>query len=161
MGNPELERAAGYPRVVTDDHETPAERAAALRAIRPEQAHEHHDELRAIFRAESEQRVASGNPEYLNEYFENLYWCAFLLYEVGDPSDVPMMCATKFDTDFDTACGFDVQFLFGAGPVETLEYLRHGGRDDLANDLEKYLPDVAPDELQRWREFRRNYFYPV
>jgi hypothetical protein len=68
-----------------------------------------------------------------DEYFENLYWCAFLLNLVGDPSDVPMMWEAKH-IDFDTGAGFDVQFLLGASVEPTFDYLLHHGYDDLSGN---------------------------
>lgn len=66
-----------------------------------------------------------------DEFFENLYWCAFLLHLIGDPADVPMMWQAKH-SDFDTAAGFDVQFLLGAGAETTLTYLTGHARADIA-----------------------------
>jgi len=53
------------------------------------------------------------------DYYENLYWCALLLYFVGDPADVPLMWEAKH-IDMDTAFGFDTQFMFGAGVDATI-----------------------------------------
>ncbi len=46
-------------------------------------------------------------------------------------------------TDFDTAAGFDVQFLLGAGAETTLTYLTGHGHADIARELQ---PDTS-----RWR----------
>lgn len=45
--------------------------------------------------------------------FENLYWCALLLFQLGRLEDVLPLWRAK-NTNFDTACGFDAQFLVGA-----------------------------------------------
>lgn len=88
--------------------------------------------------------------------FENLYWCAFLLYLIGDPSDVPMMWRAKH-VDFDTACGFDIQFLLGAGFRPTLAYLADHGHADIVAELSTYSELI--DGLGDWEAFRRDYFY--
>jgi hypothetical protein len=137
---------------VADSLEDPARRAELLKDIAPEAAAAHHELLRDIFRVEMEHRRAGGD----DEYFENLYWCAFLLNQVGDPSDVPMMWEAKH-IDFDTASGFDVQFLLGAGVEPTLEYLRRQGLADLARELSEF-PELHED-LGQWAAIRRGYFY--
>ena len=90
-------------------------------------------------------------------FVENLYCCAFLLYLVGDPSDVPVMWQAKH-LNVDTACGFDVQFLLGAGAERTLTYLVEHGHADVARELAAY-PELNED-LQEWESFRRKYFFP-
>jgi hypothetical protein len=123
-----------------------------LAGIEPERARAQHSLLRAIFRAEVADREADGD----SEHFENLYWCAFLLYHVGDPDDVPMMWRAKH-IDFDTACGFDVQFLLGAGARRTLDHLADTGHDDIVRALSEY-PELDEDPRE-WETFRRGYFY--
>jgi hypothetical protein len=133
----------------------PERRARLLREITPDQAAEQHALVRSIFAAEIDDRRRQPGGD---EYFENLYWCAYLLYLVGDPSDVPMMWQAKY-LDFDTACGFDVQFMLGAGSTPTLEYLRGHGHEDIAAQLST-CPELA-DDLEEWAQFRREYFYPA
>lgn len=137
---------------MADELADPAARARVLGGIEPGQAGAHHERLRAIFHAETADRRAGGD----SEFFENLYWCAFLLYRVGDPADVPMMWAAKF-IDFDTSCGFDVQFLLGAGPERTLGHLNANGHEEIARRLAEY-PELH-DDLTEWETFRRDYFY--
>src|SRR5437764_6528341 len=139
-------------RPMADVPGDPAERTAILASIEPENARAHHDLLRSFFREEMEHRRTGGS----DEHFENLYWCAYLLYEVGDPGDTPMMWEAKH-LDFDTAVGFDVQFLVGAGVNRTLEYLRSHGYWHIATALAEY-PELRED-LNQWAEFRRGYFY--
>jgi hypothetical protein len=132
-----------------------AEREQILREIEPERAQEHHPLLQRIFRAESERRRETGGDD---EYYENLYCCAFLLYHVGDVRDVPMMWEAK-QLDFDAAIGFDVQFLLGAGSRATLAYLIANGHPEIARALAEF-PELDED-LTRWSTFRRGYFYPA
>lgn len=132
-----------------DELAGPAARARWLGDVDPRGAAAQHATLRDVFRAE----MAAWPSD---ELYENLYWCAFLLYLVGDPADVPMMWQAKH-IDFDSACGFDVQFMLGAGPQQTLDYLRAHGHDDIARELSAY-PELA-DDLDEWEAFRRGYFY--
>lgn len=131
----------------------PAARERLLADIDPARAREHHALLRQVFAAETADRRAGR----ADEYFENLYWCAFLLHLVGDPADVADMWTAKH-IDFDTACGFDVQFLLGAGPRRTLEHLAAHGHADIARELSAF-PELSED-LGEWESFRRDYFYP-
>jgi hypothetical protein len=109
--------------------------------------------VRGIFHAEIECR--SADPDFEPEYFEDLYWSAFLLHIIGDPSDVPLMWRAKH-IDFDTGCGFDVQFMLGAGAAATLAYLNEHGHADIAEALSAY-PELD-DDLRDWVAARREYF---
>jgi hypothetical protein len=131
----------------------PAERASTLERISPAQARENHVLLQEIFASEIEYRASDSAAEH----FENLYWCAYLLFCVGDPADVPMMWSAKH-INFDTACGFDIQFLLGGGVDQTLEYLRSHGHQEIADALLAYEDELRSD-LAEWSTFRHRYFY--
>jgi hypothetical protein len=138
---------------VADHLSRPAAREQLLATIDPNDVRQHHAVLRDIFRREMEHRRETGGDD---DYFENLYCCAFLLYLVGEPSDVPMMWQAKH-IDFDTGTGFDVQFLLGAGLPATLAYLTDHGHPDIARALSEY-PELNRD-LTEWESYRRDYFY--
>jgi len=87
--------------------------------------------------------------------FENLYQCAFLLYQVGDVDDAPLLWEAK-SIDFDSFCGFDFQYVLGAGVERTLAHLRSGGHADAADYLTECLA-FDPD-LDAWERGRREYF---
>jgi hypothetical protein len=91
------------------------------------------------------------------DYYENLYWCALFLYFIGDPADVPLMWEAK-QIDMDTACGFDSQFMVGAGVDATIAYLREHAHHEIATYLEKNKTMFA--DLGRWEQLRIGYFYP-
>jgi hypothetical protein len=137
---------------VAGDFGDPADRERLLAGVDPQRAGERHELLRTIFRAEMGHRAEVGDSEYV----ENLYWCAFLLHLVGDPADVPMMWQAKH-LDFDTGCGFDVQFMLGAGAQATLSYLADHGHAEIAQALSR-APELGED-IDVWRAFRRSYFY--
>jgi hypothetical protein len=98
--------------------------------------------VRGIFHAEIECR--SADPDFEPEYFEDLYWSAFLLHIIGDPSDVPLMWRAKH-IDFDTGCA-----------AATLAYLNEHGHADIAEALSAY-PELD-DDLRDWVAARREYF---
>lgn len=75
------------------------------------------------------QEISARRKHSDDEFHENLYWCAFLLYQVGDVQDIELLWEAK-NIDFDTACGFDVQFLVGAGVEATIQYLRERENSD-------------------------------
>ena len=128
--------------------------------ITPETARDHHVLLRDLLAREVEYPRRDGQvvlPEGDdNDYYENLYWVAFLLYCVGDPSDTPALYRAKY-TNFDTGCGLDVQNLFGAGVEPTFAFLRAQGHREMAEDLEAYT-DMRKD-LDGWAQYTREYFY--
>jgi hypothetical protein len=143
--------------MVTEVPTDPADREIILGEIRPENAADHHQLLREILDAKIALRRAGEDCEH----FENLYHCAYLLYLVGDPQDVPALWSAK-QIDFDSFCAFDTQIFLGAGVKETLDYLRANGHAEMVNELATFaeLDDDLDDDLDEWSSFQRNYFYP-
>jgi hypothetical protein len=145
------------------DFDSPLQRRAALLKIPPDRAvvRKYHTELIELFRREMTYRRAddSAEGEGESDCFEQIYWCALLLYLVGDPADVPLMWEGK-QIDMDTAIGFDGEFLVGAGVEETIRYLEEHGQRDPAEYLKGMKASKMLDDLQRWERFRTNYFYP-
>ena len=131
-----------------------------LEKIHPDRAsaRRFHAELLDLFRHEMDFRRA-GAPGDAEDNYELIYWCALLLYLVGDPADAPLMWAAK-QIDFDTSCGFDGQFLVGAGIDETIDYLEAHGHSEPAVFVKGLKRAGDLDELGKWQEFRIHYFYP-
>lgn len=138
---------------VADVPADPAAREHLLEGIPADAAREHHELLRALLKTEIKYRAHAAEPQ---EHFENLYWCAFLLFCAGDPADVPALWQAKH-VNFDTASGLDVQSLFGAGVGPTLAWLHSHGHSGLA----KQLTGVVSSELDLsgWRADKERYFY--
>lgn len=162
-----------YLRMPIDiDIETPADRKRALRAIAPEDASSHHSLLRHIFTAEVEfrRRLAHDNlgdddwdPAWGQDdnYFENVYWCAWLLFLVGDPADVPAMWHAKYEVEFDLQCGFDTESMLGGDPTRTIAWLREKGMHEIADGLAQWCKGDCREQLARWSADRRHYFLGI
>lgn len=142
----------------------PSQRRKLLTAIQPERKAviEMHSELLGLFKKEMDFRRNGENEdddEAPDDSFENLYWCALLLYLVGDLSDVELLWEAKF-INFDTSCGFDGQFLVGAGFDQTVRYLADRKLNDIAKYLERMKECGDFDDLSEWEKVRIEYFYP-
>jgi hypothetical protein len=120
-----------------------------------------HGGLRDIFRREMDFRKTRDRTDAdgRSNYFESIYHCALLLYLVGDPADVPLMWAAKH-IDMDTGCGFDGEFLVGAGVAETIKYHEATGNKEIADYIKESKIGLELNGLQEWEHFRINYFYP-
>jgi hypothetical protein len=142
-----------------EDLDSPEGRRAVLSKIPPERAvvKPLHAQLREIFRREMEFREALGDDSVSDDadYFESLYHCGLLLYLIGDPADVPLMWEAKH-IDMDTGCGFDAEFLVGAGVEKTIAYLRENGHGEIAD----YLVEQELVDRKEWEQFQIGYFYP-
>lgn len=95
-----------------------------------------------------------------DEFFENLSWAGFLLSLVAHEEDVRLLWRAK-TLDYDTWCGFDVQFLVGTGVSRTLAYLQ-SLREEWASATWAYLEQCqqAGDfaDLEQHRQWRQTYF---
>jgi len=142
---------------------SPLERGALLLKIPPDReiVRKYHPELLDLFRREmAYRRGDSAQNEDESECFEQLYWCALLLYLIGSPADAALMWEGK-QINMDTACGFDVQFLVGAGVDETTQYLETHGQKEPAEYLKSMKDHGEFDNLSQWEQFRVHYFYPT
>ena len=59
--------------------------------------------------------------------------------------------------DFDTACGFEVRFMLGAGTEPTPAYLAEHGHGDIVRELSAH--QELNEDPREWETFRRGYFY--
>lgn len=134
------------------DIRKPEDRRRMLQGIAPEQATQHHALLRQIFRLEMDYRE---HDEDLT-FYENIYWCGYLLFMVGDPADVRMLWEGKH-INMDTGIGFDIHSLFGAGYEETVAYLRDNRMHDILDELGGYADDLS--WLAQWPGYMRSRFY--
>jgi hypothetical protein len=136
------------------DISSPSAREQALRSIRPETAKRHQALLRQIFQAEFDYRRKDED----HEYFENIYWCAYLLFHVGDPDDTESMWLAKH-LNMDTGCGFDIENLVGGGVEQTVAHLRQHGINNVADDIAERFAGCSREEIEEWSRDRQRYFY--
>jgi hypothetical protein len=116
--------------------------------------------LRDLFARELRYRLGDDESDD-DAYFENIYFCGLLLYELGSPDDLELLCRAKFCRDMDLGMGFDVQFLVGAGVEITLRYLAQRPEAWAATALSylercKEAGDLS--WLAEWRRAKRTYF---
>ena len=116
--------------------------------------------LRDLFERELRYRLGDDESDD-HAYFENIYFCGLLLYELGSPDDLELLCRAKFCRDMDLGMGFDVQFLVGAGVEKTLRYLAQR-REAWAATALSYLERCKEADdlswLADWRRAKRTYF---
>ena len=111
---PESDHAA--PELLNDPHF----REAIYRQLHPTPPSLALPLVRELFRREGNYRADESND---GEHFENLYWAALFLYQMGTLKDVIPMWDAKH-ISMDTGGGFDIQFLVGRGVMETIRYCR-------------------------------------
>lgn len=131
-------------------------RAAALKELQPTLVPADRALLCFILEQEMRSRMQNGG----GEFFENLYWAAFLLSLVAQVEDVRLLWSAK-TLDFDTGNGFDAQFLVGAGVSRTLSYL-HSLQEEWAAAAWTYLEQCQQvgdfTNLEQHRQWRQTYF---
>ncbi|BCL79048.1 hypothetical protein ccbrp13_70990 [Ktedonobacteria bacterium brp13] len=107
---------------------------------------------RSLLRFLLEQEIAYHESAW--GIFESIRLCGFLLSVLAHVDDVRLLWEAK-TTSFDTMCGFDVQFLVGAGVAPTLSYLQ-AIQKEWAQDAMTYIEEsqAAGDfrNLERYRE---------
>jgi hypothetical protein len=81
----------------------------------------------------------------------------FLLAEHRQVADVRRHWALK-GANFDTACGYDSQYLFAAGVTATVRYVRETDQTDLFAYLVDNSGDVTEAELADWFASKRLWF---
>ena len=136
----------------------PVTRQKILKSIEPLDAKHNHGLLSQIFQVEMRDRSHRKTSDYDEDYHENLYWCGFLLFHVGDLRDVLMMWQAK-QIDMDTNCGFDIQILVGAGVETTIKFLVENHHQEIANRLIFCQEQGDFDRLDEWQNFRQSYYY--
>lgn len=150
----------GYPANADADLSAltdPLFRESIYRSIHPAPPPKLLPLIRDLFLREVQYRADESND---GEYFENLYWAALFLYQLGDFNDViPMWNAKR--TNMDTGVGFDIQFLVGQGVEETIRWLRQQ-KDPLSDRIATYITECRDagdfENLDQWLASKINYF---
>ncbi len=135
----------------------PSNRRKLYQALHPNPAAKFLPLMRELLKKECQYRAEQTND---GEFFENLYWVALFLYQIGTLDDVMPMWRAKH-INMDTGCGFDVQFLVGQGVGRTLSFLSSLNEDE-AKSAHQYISECQAagdfDELDQWLQHRINYF---
>lgn len=135
----------------------PPFRELLCRQLHPTPSRKHLPLIREMFQQEIQYHLEISQD---HEYFENLYWTALFLFQIGELDDVLPMWRAKH-INFDTGCGFDIQFLVGCGVNETIKFLRNCNEPD-AGFAAEYIQkcQVAGDlsNLDDWLSTRIKYF---
>lgn len=141
----------------------PAVRQGMLRAIEPtrESARLHHQTLLSILAEEVDSRKKDEPLDDVSadtNYFENLGWCAFLLYLAGDVTDVPVLWKAK-RINMDTNAGLDGQCLVGAGVELTIRFLNENNEREAAAYIKGMRKYGDFDDMPGWESWKVRYFY--
>lgn len=93
--------------------------------------------------------------------YESIRLCGFLLSLLAQVEDVGLLWEAK-TTSFDTMCGFDVEFLVGAGVAPTVSYLQ-SIQEEWAPDALEYIEKCQRtgsgfQNLERYREETHRFF---
>ncbi len=139
----------------------PPLRTQLYRAMHPQPPETLAPLLRVLLQQEVTHRQSDGDDQSASDdAFENLYWCALLLYQLGDLEDVLPLWKAKH-TSFDTSVAFDIQFLVGAGVDETLSHLS-SSHDPAATKAYAYIAGCREagdfDALAEWLDVRVAYY---
>ena len=140
---------------LTCDLSDPSEREKVLKSIQPAQAKSNHELLKSIFLQEMTYRDQDG----CLDYYENLYWCAFLLFCVGDLHDVELMWQAKH-INMDTGTGFENESFFAAGIQNTFSFLRLSGLEKIATEMQSAYGYYTEQEILDWFNDKKQYYYP-
>jgi hypothetical protein len=111
--------------------------------------------LLSLFEREMEYRTKDDDWEF----FENLYWCAYLLYLAGDPTDALLIWKAKH-INMDTGFGLDGQSLVGAGVEQTIRHLEAKGENEIVDYIRRMQESGDFDALPDWEKSKAQYFYP-
>lgn len=115
---------------------------------------------RPLIRFLLEQEMTCRENDYETD-IEGIHLCGFLLFLLAQLEDVELLWQAK-TTNFDTMCGFDIQFLVGAGVSPTVAYL-HSIQQDWAKKARTYIEHCQRSggfsDLEGYRHFRQRYFF--
>ena len=141
--------------------DSPAFRESLYRHIHPKAEPDQLLLMRVLFSLECHYRSQDEDQDDDDfDYFENIYWCALFLYQIGDVTDsLPIWRAKHINMD--TGCGFDAQFLVGAGLEETCTYLEQSEDPDAVLALEYIRTNLNSgtfSDLDDWYEAHVQYY---
>jgi tetratricopeptide (TPR) repeat protein len=131
-------------RGIHDRHERP--RNQVLLALQYDRKDSDIEFIRFLF----EQEIAAREQDSF-QGIGSLDLAAYLLAGFKDVKDIPLFAQAKF-ANFDTGCGFSLEYIFVACREQTGEYLA-AHHPDLIAELKEYLGDLnIPEYFDDWWE---------
>jgi hypothetical protein len=145
----------------------PAFREGVYQAIPIEPSEVYRLLLLTLFEQEMAFRVALWRREINDpdDYAENIYHCAFLIYKVGNADDVFVMWKAKH-LNMDIGAALGAEYFLGAGVRPTLELLKQSELE-AAPHISEYIKGWASEfetdreleaELANWEASQLEYF---
>jgi hypothetical protein len=130
------------------------QRAEWLNSIWPNKLVQNHEAIRECFKTEVKEYRESQDPEHV---IENKYQAALYLYILGKPEDGVLVFDAKM-SDFDLGCGFDCEFMLGAGLEKTIEHAKEIKHQEMLEYLEELKGNSELSEIDEWLKYRIGYF---
>jgi hypothetical protein len=124
--------------------------------------YDHGPEDLGLVRWIAEQEARCRHEAPFQGMTEETELAGFLLVEHGELEDVWRHWQIK-RANFDTWCGYDLQYLVAAGVRATVDFVRASDHEDREAVLERLLdaegePHVSEEELDEWRQHARKRF---
>ena len=137
---------------------TGKERESILRSITPNKQSviENIKVILEILKVEMDERRKQSDDS--NEYYENIYMIAFLLYLTESDNYIELLWELK-NLDFDLGCGLDCQYLVGGGVQRTLGICKDKKLNDIADYIQKNVDLGEFNNLEDWKQNKIAYFY--
>jgi hypothetical protein len=149
-----------YQEEFTDEYEDGPDPHAELRALVLKELQKTLSlKDRALIHFLLEQEIACRQNDVETD-IDSIHHGGFLLFLLGQLEDVELLWRAK-RASFDTWCGFDIQFLVGAGVSSTLAYL-HSIKKEWAEEARTCIEECQRardfNDLERYRHARQRYF---
>jgi hypothetical protein len=131
----------------------PAERQELYKLLVNEPLEPLSSLVRAAFQKEVEYRDAlwEGTVEDSGEFYEGVYRCAFLLYRVGNPEDIPSLWQAKH-LNMDVGSSMGAEFFVGAGLPESIAFIERAGLTESAVIAEYIRGYFSQPDAMQWQE---------
>ncbi|MCR5886113.1 hypothetical protein LRS03_25970 [Rhizobacter sp. J219] len=136
----------------------PAERQALYKLLLSEQLIPVASLIRAAFQKEVEYRNAlwERTAEDDGDYYEGIYRCAFLLYRLGNPEDIPALWQAKY-LNMDVGSSMGAEFFVGAGLNESIKFIENSDHPE-SGEIAAYIQGwfSQPDAMQWQKGWERD-----
>ncbi|MFT3685190.1 MAG: hypothetical protein QM783_09740 [Phycisphaerales bacterium] len=117
----------------------------------------HRPLLLNLLDREARARLEPSFDDGETELFENIYFCALLIYRIGDVRDSLAIWKAKM-TDMDTGFGMDGEFMTGAGWEATIAYLRSLPDPQATKAAEHLSRGTDYESIEAWYAYQCQYY---